>query len=384
MAAVKKTGSVDRPFDFKGNVQAKGAFQVAYEVTEDQGIGVAAQLTEAVNGFLDTRINTLTAAVQDLDGKLEKLLKESEKLHDTGKGKEALTKATEAQKLYANVHPVLMSFITGTQADGQKFLVTWWAQAQAKDKRLKAFNAKAVFKATITITASAIGAAAGIASAVVTAGAAAPIALAAISGAVTVASTSYTQLKAAFEGFDSAYDKLDVAYVQAQKDLKRLAIKGQKPDKGTLDKIKAFLASSPVKALESALAVYQVKVREAETKLAAYGNEVGKLLKQREALQAAAVKSKNGDIEAASKKIWDRVEYVYKKIEGLRKRMEDAKKISTDAAKLIAEAKAGKLEGMGGKALGKLEDASPYLDDGLTAIAGIKTLVEVGIKASGH
>jgi DNA phosphorothioation-dependent restriction protein DptG len=132
----------------------------------------------------------LTPAVQDLDGKLEKLLKESEALSDAGKGKEAKAKVDEASKLYANVHPVLQSFITGTQADGQKFLVSWWAQAQAKDKRLKTSNAKAVFRATITITASAIGAAAGIASAV--------------GGAVTVASKCFTALKAAFEGFDSA------------------------------------------------------------------------------------------------------------------------------------------------------------------------------------
>src|ERR1017187_1883458 len=187
----KKTGSVKHPFEFKGNVQAKGEFEVAYEVTEDQGIGVASQLTEAVNGFLDQRIKTLTAAVQDLDGKLEKLLNESEALS----AKEAKAKVDEASKLYANVHPVLQSFITGTQADGQKFLASWWAQAQAKDAKLKAYNVKAGFKATITITASAIGAAAGIASAVVTAGAATPIALAALGGAVTVASTSFTALK---------------------------------------------------------------------------------------------------------------------------------------------------------------------------------------------
>jgi hypothetical protein len=377
-----KTGSVKRPFEFKGNVQAKGGFEVVYEVTEEQGIGVASQLTEAVNGFLDQRIKTLTAAVQDLDGKLEKLLKESETLSDAGKGKEAKAKVDEASKLYANVHPVLQSFITGTQADGQKFLVSWWAQAQAKDKRLKTSNAKAVFRATITITASAIGAAAGIASAVVTAGGATPIALAAVGGAVTVASTSFTALKAAFEGFDSAYDKLDQAYVQAQKDLKRLAIKSEKPDKGTLDKIKAFLASSPVKALESALAVYQVKVRDAENKLSSYGNEVGKLLKQRDALMAATSKSQSGDAQAQAKKIWDRVEYIYKKIEGLRKRMDDAKKIANDAAKLVADAKAGKLEGLGGKVLGKLEDATPLLQDGMTAIEGIKTLVSAGIQAA--
>jgi uncharacterized lipoprotein YehR (DUF1307 family) len=378
--AVKKTGSVVRDFDFKGHVQAKGKFEVPYEVTEDQGIGVASQLTEAVNQFLDKRVQTLTAAVKDLDGKLEKLLKESEALANTGKAKEAKAKVDEATKLYANVHPVLQSFITGTQADGQKFLVQWWANAQAKDKRLKAFNVKAAFKATITITASAIGAAAGIASAVVSAGAATPIALAAVGGAVTVASTSYTSLKAAFEGFDSAYDKLDQAYVQAQKDLKRLAIKSQKPDKGMMDKIKAFVASSPVKALESALAVYEVKVREAETKLANYGNEVDKLLKQRDALQSAASKSKNTDVQASAKKIWDRVEYIYKKIEGLRSRMNEAKKIATEAHKLVAEGKAGNLEGLGGKALSKLQDAAPYLQDGKTAIEGLKTLVEVGLK----
>jgi hypothetical protein len=375
--AEKKTGSVERPFDFKGNVQAKGVFQVAYEVTEDQGIGVASQLTEAVNGFLNTRIQTLTAAVTDLDGKLEKLIKEAEKLSDAGKGKEAKAKVDEATSLYKQVHPVLQGFITGTQADGQKFLVQWWAQAQAKDKRLKAYVAKAVFKASITITASAIGAAAGIASAVVSAGGAAPIALAAVGASVSVASTSYAALKAAFEDFDSAYDKLDQAYVQAQKDLKRLAIKSQKPDKGTLDKIKSFLASSPVKGLESALAVYQVKVRTAENKLAAYGNEVGKLVKKRDELAAAAAKSKNSDVEASSKKIWDRIEYVYKKIEGLRSRMDNAKKIASEAEKLVSEAKAGKLEGLGGKALSKLEDVKPYLEDGKTALEGIKTLVNL-------
>jgi hypothetical protein len=380
--AVQKTGSVKRPFEFKGNVQAKGGFEVAYEVTEDEGIGVASQLTEAVNGFLDQRIKTLTAAVQDLDGKLEKLLKESQTLSDSGKAKEAKDKVDEASKLYANVHPVLQGFITGTQGDGQKFLASWWAQAQASDTRLKAFHAKAAFKATITITASAIGAAAGIASAVVTAGAATPIALAAVGGAVTVATTSYTALKAAFEGFDSAYDKLDQAYVQAQKDLKRLAIKSEKPDKSMLDKIKAFLASSPIKSLEGALAVYQVKVRDAENKLASYGNEVGKLLKQRDALMAAASKSKNSDVQAQAKKIWDRVEYIYKKIDGLRKRMEDAKKIASEASKLVADAKAGKLEGLGGKVLGKLGDAAPYLQDGMTAIEGIKTLVNAGLQAA--
>jgi predicted nucleic acid-binding Zn-ribbon protein len=378
----RKTGSVKRPFEFKGNVQAKGEFEVAYEVTEDEGIGVASQLTESVNAFLDQRIKTLTAAVQDLDGKLEKLLKESKALSDSGKAKEAKAKADEASRLYANVHPVLQSFIAGTQADGQKFLATWWAQAQAKDSKLKAYNVKAAFKATVTITASAIGAAAGIASAVVTAGAATPIALAAVSGAVTVASTSFAALKAAFEGFDSAYDKLDQAYVQAQKDLKRLAIKSQKPDKGTLDKIKAFLASSPVKALQTALAVYQVKVREAETKLASYGNEVGKLMKQRDALQSAASKSKNDDVQVQAKKIWDRVEYLSKKIEGLRSRMDDAKKIAGDANKLVADAQAGKLDGLGGKMLGKLESAAPILQDGATAIEGIKTLVQVGMQAA--
>jgi predicted nucleic acid-binding Zn-ribbon protein len=378
----KKTGSVKRPFEFKGNVQVKGEFEVAYEVTEDQGIGVASQLTEAVNGFLDRRIKTLTVAVQDLDGKLEKLLKESEGLSDSGKAKEAKTKVDEAGKLYANVQPVLQSFITGTQADGQKFLASWWAEAQAKDSKLKAFNVKAAFKATATITASAIGAAAGIASAVVSAGAATPIALAAVSGTVTVASTSFTALKAAFEGFDSAYDKLDQAYLQAQKDLKRQAIKSQNPDKGTLDKIKAFLASSPVKALQGALAVYQVKVREAETKLANYGNEVGKLMKQRDALLAAASKSKNGDVQAQAKKIWDRVEYLYKKIEGLRSRMDDAKRIASEANKLVADAQAGKLEGLGGKMLGKLESAAPFLEDGATAIEGIKTLVQAGMQAA--
>jgi predicted nucleic acid-binding Zn-ribbon protein len=381
--ADKKTGSVKRPFEFKGNVQAKGEFEVAYEVTEDQGIGVASQLTEAVNGFLDQRIKTLTAAVRDLDGKLEKLLKESVALANAGKGQEAKAKVDEASKLYANVHPVLRNFITGTQADGQKFLASWWAQAQAKDKALKTSNVKAAFKATVTITASAIGAAAGIASAVVTAGAATPIALAAVGGAVTVASTSFTAVKAAFEGFDSAYDKLDQAYVQAQKDLKRLAIKSEKPDKTMMDKIKAFLASSPVKALEGALAVYQVKVREAENKLASYGNEVGKLMKQRDGLMAAASKSKNGDVQAQAKKIWDRVEYIYKKIEGLRTRMDDAKKIAGEATRLVADAKAGKLEGLGGKALGKLADAAPYLQDGATAIEGIKTLVSVGLQAAG-
>jgi predicted nucleic acid-binding Zn-ribbon protein len=378
----KKNGSVKRPFEFKGNVQAKGEFEVAYEVTEDQGIGVASQLTEAVNAFLDQRLKTLTAAVQDLDGKLEKLLNESKKLSDASNGKEAKAKADEASKLYASVHPVLQSFITGTQADGQKFLSSWWAEAQAKDSKLKTYNVKAAFKATATITASAIGAAAGIASAVVTAGAATPIALAALGGAVTVASTSFTALKAAFEGFDSAYDKLDQAYVQAQKDLKRLAIKSQKPDKGMLDKIKAFLASSPVKALESALGVYQVKVREAEAKLASYGNEVGKLMKQRDALQSAASTSKNDDVQAQAKKIWDRVEYLYKKIEGLRSRMDDAKKIASEANKLVADAQAGKLEGLGGKMLGKLESAAPFLQDGATAIEGIKTLVQVGMQAA--
>jgi DNA anti-recombination protein RmuC len=99
-------------------------------------------------------------------------------------------------------------------------------------------------------------------------------------------------------------------------------------------------------------------------------------------LQSAASKSKNDDVQVQAKKIWDRVEYLYKKIEGLRSRMDDAKKIAGDANKLVADAQAGKLDGLGGKMLGKLESAAPILQDGATAIEGIKTLVQVGMQAA--
>jgi hypothetical protein len=378
-----KHGEVVRPFNYKGNVEVKGEFRVSYDASEAPGIGVAALVTGAVNGFLNKRIETLTAAVNDLNAKLEKHLKESGNLLDSGKGKEALAKVDQAKKLFAEVQPVLKTFLAGTPPAGEKFVQSWWAEAQAKDKKLLGLDVSAAAKATATITAGAIGAAASLATAAVSAGETTADCFLKASEAATAASTSHTALKAAYESFDSAYHKLSAAYLKTQSDLQRLAIikAQQPPDRYRMDKIKSFLSGGTFKNLESALAVYQVKVREGETRLAKYGTEVDKLLSKLKELLKAAQHSKNRDQEAKAQKIWERVENICKKLEGLRKRMDDAKKIAADAAKLIQQAKAGKLEVLGGNyALGKLSDMKSYLQDGAIAHVGLSMHLKIADK----
>ena len=309
--------------------------------------------------------------------KTDKLVIESKQLSGEGKGKEALGKVEEAKNLVKKIGGVMVTFVQGSEADGKKFVETWWADEVKKDKDLRKAKLEAVFvKAVPKITAAAIGAAAGIASAVLTAGTALPIAAASVGGGITVITTSVTSLQAAFQGFDKAYDSLELALRKAQKDLEKLAVKGQKPDKGKLDKIKAFFSSSPVKDLEKALEIFKIKVREAETKMDKYVKEMQGLQPKFLDLGEKASKAKNKHAEEQAKKAWERFEYVSKKQSLLRKNIDDAKKVAEAAAQLVIEAKSGKYEAFGGAALGKIGDAAPVLQDMVSIAMNTESLVK--------
>ena len=73
--------------------------------------------------------------------KTDKLVIESKKLSEEGKGKGALGKVEEAKNLVKRVGGVMVTFVQGSEAEGKKFVETWWAEKPdiGKLDKIKAF-----------------------------------------------------------------------------------------------------------------------------------------------------------------------------------------------------------------------------------------------------
>ena len=357
----KVPGKVGRDFKFKGNIEVYADFCCPFEITDPNAAGWGHQLIQYGNAFLSNRIDTLTKAVKDLDQKLEKMKKEN--------------KAEELKKFSSLCQAQVNDFINRTKAELPGVIEEWWVQKHKKDRELLKYQVQVVGKVSVTIGVAALGAGAGITSAVVTGGGAAPIAAAAVSGAVSVATTSVTQLQAALKGFHDAYVKLDAAYHKAKIEAEKQKLLG--PGNPDLKKrILAFVKTNPMKELEGALSLYEVMVAKADEKLAAFTTEGTKLADKCEAMLKEAEGAKDPKKKQEAQKAVEAFERTFRKSDVLAHEMERAKGIAAKAKKMIAEAKEGKAVQLGGLVIDKIEDFAPAFQTAASAISDIKQIAE--------
>jgi hypothetical protein len=357
------SGDVVKPLKFEGkNVQVECTFKATYKLTSGTK-DCAGRLIAALNEFLGKRRDTLEAAVTSLEQMVEKMLKEAEALWDEGKGTAALAKVKEAAAFKNKWESQITPFVNGTKADTQKVLDAWWATEQKGQADLRNAKIEAAAMATLKISSAAIAAAAGIASAVVTAGGAVPIAGASVGAAVKVLSSAYTNVKTAMEGFPKAYEKLQIALVKAQAALDKLAVKSTKPDKGTLDKIKAAMAGSPIKDLEDALKNYKVKIQDTKSKMDSYNKAKSQLADKSVALEGTVKKSKNKDYKKQEEMIGQKMDYIDRKFDLLIRTIDKAEAVAAEAEKVIKEGKAGNYAGVIGKKWDKVDDQLPLVSE---------------------
>jgi len=340
---------------------------------------VLQKVLDTVNKEVDKKIKVYDDAMEDLDKKIAKYKVDVEKLMKAGKLTEAQAVTKEMIVLKDRVAKVLETYAPNVEKDLAKVVQDHVDAEKKAHAELRAAETKIIVVASLKIGAAVIGAGAGIGTAVVSAGGAAPVALAAVGGAIKVISTAVASLKELSSGEEDIRGKIKATWVQVKADIDKAKLKELKPDKGTMDKIKAFFKTNNAKKMADLLVTHEQKITKLDKAADELGAKIGDMWKKVDAMSKDITNAKKKE---AAEKLTKKVMYYHEKIGLYNKNIDYAKAWNIKKKKQLDEvASSGDLKKLGGGDLIEgLQEMKEHAEPFMEAGSALKELLEAVIK----